>query len=290
MNDNTKKHHASFENPTSKRCRTLKRTQEIEEEKCKNETFYHLSSYNPLCNNFNNITKWLNLTNVNLSNNKIDKLPKEFGILSILQLNLSQNRLSDHEWLWLNQSPIKKTLLFLDISNNSLLELSEHIWDLNSLVELNVSDNLLEYLSQDIGNVKSLKILDVSHNLLSYLPARLLDVKLEIINMTMNPFDFDEIYKIEIPRLIQFASKMLLQHYSPTRFPSIAVEEYARRNMIETCSHCKDLCTTSYVHAAILLSSDLLAHNVINDLSDLLDNELLFEFFHCYPECKVNLY
>jgi len=83
---------------------------------------------------------------------------------------------------------------------------------LNALVELKVSHNLLERLSQDIKNVKSLRILDVSHNLLSYLPANITFLRLEIIDISMNPFKSKSKFKKEIPRFIQFASEVLLRY------------------------------------------------------------------------------
>jgi len=84
-------------------------------------TFCHLKTYNPLSRNFNNITRWLNLTHINLSNNKINELPKKLGTLPCLQrLNLSQNCLNRYKWSWLKQAPIRRSLLSLDISNNSV--------------------------------------------------------------------------------------------------------------------------------------------------------------------------
>jgi len=82
---------------------------------------YNLETYNPLLKNFNNITRWLNLTEVTTSKNRIDVLPKELGTLPFLQrLNLSHNCLQRYGWSWLKEISIRKTLLFLDISNNSV--------------------------------------------------------------------------------------------------------------------------------------------------------------------------
>ena len=69
-----------------------------------------------------NNTRWLNLTDVNISNSKIDVLPRKFGAFQYLRrLNLSHNCLSQYSgWIWLKEASIKKTLRFLDISNNSV--------------------------------------------------------------------------------------------------------------------------------------------------------------------------
>jgi len=82
---------------------------------------YNLETYNPLLRNFDNITRWLNLTEMTTLKNRIDVLPKELGTLPFLQrLNLSHNCLHRYGWSWLKEIPIRKTLLFLDISNNSV--------------------------------------------------------------------------------------------------------------------------------------------------------------------------
>jgi len=63
-----------------------------------------------------------NLIYVNLTNNRITNLPKEFGTLPFLQrLDLSHNRLGtpgQYKWLWMEQFAIRKNLLYLNISYN----------------------------------------------------------------------------------------------------------------------------------------------------------------------------
>jgi len=84
---------------------------------------FHLHTYNPFSKNFNNVTRLLNLTYVNLSNNMITTLPSAFGILRLNILDLSQNRLGFFDstrWPWIRQNTIENTLLFLNISNNSV--------------------------------------------------------------------------------------------------------------------------------------------------------------------------
>ena len=68
------------------------------------------------------ITNFQNLTHINLSNNKITNLPKNFGTLPCIQwLDLSYNRLGirgQYKWLWIEQFAIQKSLIFLNISYN----------------------------------------------------------------------------------------------------------------------------------------------------------------------------
>lgn len=79
-----------------------------------------LKYYDSLFMTLNDITRWLNLTDVNISNNKIDLLPRKLGALYLRRLNLSHNCLRRFGWTWLKEARIKRTLRFLDISNNSV--------------------------------------------------------------------------------------------------------------------------------------------------------------------------
>jgi len=91
--------------------------------------YFYLNTYNPFSKNFNNITRWLNLTNVNLSNNMITILPSAFGKLRLNILDLSQNRLGTFDstrWPWIKQNIIENTLLFFDISNNSVSDITSN--------------------------------------------------------------------------------------------------------------------------------------------------------------------
>jgi len=88
---------------------------------------FYLNMYNPFSRNFSNITMWLNLTDVNLSNNMITILPNAFGKLRLNSLDLSQNRLGTFDstrWPWIKQNTIENTLFFLNISNNSVSDIT----------------------------------------------------------------------------------------------------------------------------------------------------------------------
>jgi len=91
---------------------------------------FYLNTYDPFSRNFNNITMWLNLTNVNLSNNMITILPSAFGRLRLKCLDLSQNCLGTFDsirWPWIKQNTIENTLILLNISNNSVSDITSNI-------------------------------------------------------------------------------------------------------------------------------------------------------------------
>jgi len=62
------------------------------------------------------------LKSVNISGNNIYLMPRDFGTLPTLQkLDISNNNLgwhSDYNWSWLEQTAIKNSLLFLNLSKN----------------------------------------------------------------------------------------------------------------------------------------------------------------------------
>jgi len=89
----------------------------------------YLNMYDPLSRNFNNITMWLNLTFVNISRSMITILPTAFGKLRLKSLDLSENRLGTFDstrWPWIKQNTIENTLLFFDISNNSVSDITSN--------------------------------------------------------------------------------------------------------------------------------------------------------------------
>ncbi|XP_018357552.1 PREDICTED: leucine-rich repeat-containing protein 40-like [Trachymyrmex cornetzi] len=242
---------------------------------------------------FNNSTKWLNLTDVNISNNKIDVLPRKLGALHCLRrLNLSHNCLRRFEWAWLKKTHIKRTLHFLDISNNSLIELSEYIWNLNALVELKLSHNLLGYLPQGIEKLRNLRTLDLSHNFLKYLPAGITNLKLQTIDISMNPLVSDTNWECDVmlPSLAQFAAKTLQQYCRDKHviFRRDELNEYISRNKIDNCFHCGKMCTSPYLYLAWPRQPILtIATNVISHTSKM--SMVFYELCCCFPECKGEL-
>ncbi|KYN02019.1 Protein lap1 [Cyphomyrmex costatus] len=175
----------------------------------------NLNTHNPLSKNFNNITPWLNLTYVNLSDNKINILPSAFGKLRLKHLNLSQNLLGTPnltKWPWMEQCSIRNTLISLNLSNNFLTRLPLNIGRLDNLVSLNIFCNLLKKLPQSIENMNALEVLDMCCNEFLYVPGIIMFLdKLRILDITMNPFQHP-IWKNKIPSLVESSGNVILRH------------------------------------------------------------------------------
>ncbi|XP_029177274.1 leucine-rich repeat-containing protein 69-like [Nylanderia fulva] len=186
-----------------------------------NENFHHTTSLNflnPIC------TK--NIRNLTLSNINISCLPIELGRLPFLQsVNLSHNELAQSKWTWLEQDTIKKNLIELDISDNSLTELPPQIGKLNTLTYLKACFNKLRYLPQSIGILQNLKHIYLSHNKLEILPGTLkflglmcLDISENLLKRDyffQNNFDFEidnalGFKKWKIPTLMELSAKIIL--------------------------------------------------------------------------------
>lgn len=109
----------------------------------------------------NGIERAVNLSNLDVSSNQIDELPKTFGQLS----NLST----------------------LNVSGNFIKELPESFGGLGELRMLNCSCNRLKHLPDSVCNLIKLKSLDLSNNQLARLPETVGSLpELEDLNMRAN--------------------------------------------------------------------------------------------------------
>ncbi|KYM94562.1 Leucine-rich repeat-containing protein 40 [Cyphomyrmex costatus] len=177
----------------------------------------YLNTHNPLSENFKNITPWLNLTFVIVPGNKITIVPSAFGKLRLECLNLSQNSLGKpnlSKWPWMEQSTIRNTLLFLDLSSNFLTRLPLNIGRLNNLKGIFISSNLLKELPQSIRNMHTLKYLYLRDNKFFYMPGiiTLLD-KLEVLSIAQNPLQIHTWKnKYKVLSLVELSANVTLQH------------------------------------------------------------------------------
>lgn len=110
------------------------------------------------------------LTNLIISDNKLQYLPKVIGSLTQLtSLDISNNELKS-----LPDSIGNLTrLAFLDIRNNKLQSLPENIGNLTQLISLSIRNNKLQNLPENIGKLSDLHELDMGNNALKSLPKNI---------------------------------------------------------------------------------------------------------------------
>lgn len=111
--------------------------------------------------------KLVNLTKLNLFNNKFEEIPKNFIDLNLLvQLDMSSNRLSEVQ-------PIIGTLVYLEelkLNKNFITSLPSELGNLKNLKVLQMKNNKIAKLPSTFSNLTQLEYLDLSANLLSSMP------------------------------------------------------------------------------------------------------------------------
>ncbi|TGZ57352.1 leucine-rich repeat protein 1 [Temnothorax longispinosus] len=238
------------------------------------------------------ILRLQSLNVLDLSDNKISYLPREVGTLPHLQqLVLSRNTLGKSpgsKWAWLEQTAIKHTLQFLDISDNSLTELPIQIRNLNALAHLKVSQNELAYLPHNIGALRNLKVLDVARNRLSYLPATITHLRLQFLDVTENPFTHDtktyvhgteSTTSIRMPSLVDVSAKSILKSritYDASTIPYTLVEYL---DEAKCCYLCRTACFACYIRKLVRLPLLLV------EIKTSVGTALKFESYFCSLPC-----
>ncbi|XP_077281852.1 leucine-rich repeat 47 [Temnothorax americanus] len=229
---------------------------------------------------------------LDLSDNKLSYLPREVGALPNLQrLVLSRNNLGKSpgsKWAWLEQTAVKRTLRFLDISDNSLTELPIQIRNLNALAHLKVSQNELTYLPHNIGALRNLKVLDVARNRLSYLPATVTHLRLQFLDVTENPFTHDakndvrgkeSTTSVRMPSLVDVAAKSILKSritYDASTIPYTLVEYL---DEAKCCYLCRTACFDCYIRKLVRLPLQLV------ELKTSVGTAFKFESYFCSLPC-----
>lgn len=111
--------------------------------------------------------KLVNLTKLNLFNNKFEEIPKNFIDLNLLvQLDMSSNRLTDIE-------PIIGQLIFLEelkLNKNYIAHIPDELSKLTLLKNLQLKGNRIARVPESLAKLKQLEYLDLSANEIKSLP------------------------------------------------------------------------------------------------------------------------
>ena len=111
--------------------------------------------------------KLINLTKINLFNNKFEEIPKNFIDLNLLiQLDMSSNRLTEIQ-------PIVGNLVYLEelkLNKNMIAHLPDELGNLTLLKNLQLKGNKIVRVPKSLANLKNLEYLDLSANQISHLP------------------------------------------------------------------------------------------------------------------------
>ncbi|XP_062929185.1 volume-regulated anion channel subunit LRRC8D-like [Mobula hypostoma] len=155
------------------------------------------------------LKKMVNLTQIELHNCELDKIPTAVYTLSKLQvLDLKGNNLTKIEDIthlqylerlnclkfWFNMIKVIpptinliKKLEYLYMSNNQIEVLPKALFSIEKLYYLELQNNNISVIPPDIGNLKHLYFLDLRHNRIEVLPDQLFKcVKLMTLKLSYN--------------------------------------------------------------------------------------------------------
>ncbi|XP_017121319.1 leucine-rich repeat protein 1 [Drosophila elegans] len=130
-----------------------------------------------------------NLTKLDVSGNKLTKIPPELGGLALTSLHLGSNCLGElNDWCWLRGTRLSQSLGELDLSSNGLTQFPAPLVKLERLVSLNLNHNLLIRLPFAIRRLQALRKLHVCSNKLESLPAAIGDLHIDLLDVWGNCF------------------------------------------------------------------------------------------------------
>jgi len=134
----------------------------------------------------------------------------EIVAFRIQEVKTKRLRFLDLQGLGLDKFPIQilelDFLFDIDLSFNYLQELPEDFFNLTNIQYLNLSHNNLSHLSFKLGKPYSFKEINISHNHFNFIPKELLNINVESIIYSNNPFtnnlpdeliSSDDLYYIE---------------------------------------------------------------------------------------------
>ncbi|KAH8287789.1 hypothetical protein KR018_000323 [Drosophila ironensis] len=130
-----------------------------------------------------------NLVKLDVSGNKLTKLPAELGRLPLESLNLGSNCLGEaNDWCWMRGSKLSQSLGELDLSSNGLAHFPPPLVKFERLVNLNLNHNQLRRLPFGIRRLHALRKLHVSSNKLESLPSAIEDLHIDQLDVWGNSF------------------------------------------------------------------------------------------------------
>ncbi|XP_017098810.2 leucine-rich repeat protein 1 [Drosophila bipectinata] len=130
-----------------------------------------------------------NLVKLDVSGNKLTKIPPELGRLPLESLNLGSNCLGEvNDWCWMRGSKLSQSLCELDLSSNGLTHFPAPLVKFERLVFLNLNYNELIRLPFAMRRLKALRKLHLSSNKLESLPSAIEDLHIDQLDVWGNRF------------------------------------------------------------------------------------------------------
>lgn len=153
-----------------------------------------------------------NLSYLDLSENKLTEI-ENFRFNKLEELNLSHNLLES-----IGKMIHLPKLINLDLNSNKLIKIDGSFCNnFKTVSKLNISNNLLKYINSNFGyKFLYLKNLYMNVNQLGSLPYSFSHLRLEMLEMHDNPFEYNlivanlNIFHKKFPTLVEIASRLII--------------------------------------------------------------------------------
>lgn len=231
-----------------------------------------------------------NLKKLDLSHNRIKKLPATIGDLIHLQeLNLNDNHLESFS-VALCQSTLKKSLRSLDLSKNKIKALPAQFCQLRELTDLKLDDNELIEFPMKIGQLTNLRFLSAARNKLPFLPSEFKNLSLEYLDLFGNTFEQPKalpVIMLQKPlTLLESSARTILHNRIPYGSHIIPFHLCQDLDTAKTCV-CGGFCLNSFIQGMTTMNLHSVAHTVV-----LVDNmggtEAPIISYFCSLSCYAN--
>lgn len=213
------------------------------------------------------ILNLINLTLLNLSDNSIERLPKELGNLKLSEVNLSSNKfgisMKRSDWEWLCGENIKRSLVHLHLSKNNMQFVPPQLATCENLIILKLDNNMIRKLPFCLKQLKKLQFLYLQNNQISSVPYYLRHLKLDTLDISDNL----ELSLVSIQRthdtfnemnfqhnplnLMELAAQSIIHHKVPYTFKIIPQILKEILNNSATCSFCNKINLNSQIYSNI---------------------------------------
>ncbi|XP_044292319.1 leucine-rich repeat protein 1 isoform X2 [Varanus komodoensis] len=207
------------------------------------------------------------LRKLDLSHNRIKKLPATIGDLVCLQeLNLQDNQLESFGVALCN-STLQKSLQSLDLSQNKIQALPAQFCRLRELVHLKLDDNSLIRLPFQIGQLRQLRFLSVARNKLPFLPSSFAKLSLENLDLFGNPFTHPRPLipdiQLNVPlTLLECAARATINYRLPYGCHILPSHLCDDLDMAKSCQ-CGQACLSCFIQTTETMNLHSVAHTVV---------------------------
>lgn len=203
-----------------------------------------------------------NLTSLDLSNNKVTRIPKPLGNLKLNKLILSDNKLGDSvqlkDWDWINGENLRRSLTCLSITRNGLKFIPASIFKCVGITNLDASFNEITKIPFAIKLMSQLRTLNLSNNKLSSLPYTIIKPWFDMIDLSSNQFPSEAnvreiiqtshkemtIHHYRAPSLLELSSRTVIKHKIPFMSHNLPliIKEILFHSPLCSNSKCEVLC------------------------------------------------